>query len=322
MDIDATVAALMAERKGILFADEGTDAENARLARYELRDEEARRAYRELLFTTPGIDAHLNGVIMSVETFAEKTEDGTSFAELLRTKNILPGVVLDPFADDDALHTALAANAALGATFAAFIADAPAPDGPVSDVLEKNTSALAHAATRALASGLVPLIALDTSPAGLHSAEKAEDEMLEALSLLADALTKAGVDPAHVIVGTSMALSGADVAAPADAREIAERTARAVTTALPKEIGGVVFLSDSQTAEEATENLNALARLEPLPWPIAFCFLRALQDPVLETWQGNTEKFADAQAVFENRLSLLSSADAAGYSPVEENDSF
>ncbi|MBV9349441.1 MAG: fructose-bisphosphate aldolase, partial [Patescibacteria group bacterium] len=122
-----------------------------------------------------------------------------------------------------------------------------------------------------------------------------------------------------MITAVSMAVSGSDASARADSQEVAERTLRALTTGLPENMGGVVFLSDAQNPEEGTANLNALARLEPLPWPIAFCFARALLEPVLAAWKGADENFADAQAVLNQRLALLSRADAAGYSTALED---
>jgi fructose-bisphosphate aldolase class I len=317
MDIREVVNGLMTEGKGILFASEGTAAENERLARFGVLDEAARRAFRELLFTTPGIEAHLSGVVLSPEAAHEKTKDGTPFPAFLASKGVRSGIFLAD-ADEKKLPDAIREYELLGISFAMFSIGAAIGNEPISDAFEKDIRTLATAASICQREGFAPLLAIDVPGYGTHTAEQAEDAILETLSLLADAFKKDGVDPSRLIVGVSLAASGEGSSVRADAEEVADRTARAAATALSEHTGGVVFLSDTEGPEEATANLNALARLEPLPWLIAFCFSRALLDPVLSAWKGSDEHFADAQAVFESRLALLSEADAAGYSETFE----
>jgi fructose-bisphosphate aldolase class I len=199
-------------------------------------------------------------------------------------------------------------------SFVAFAVRGDISDAPLSDGLSRDIELASNAAKLSLDAGMVPLVELDISQDGMHTASQSEDMLLDIAALLSDAFTKDSIPLHSVIVGASMATSGKDASVKAPADEVAERSVRAATTALPGALAGVVFLSDSQTPEESTENLNALARLEPLPWEIAFCFSRALHDPVLEAWKGNRENLAAAQAALNERLSLLSRADWAGYS--------
>lgn len=317
MDTKETVSALMQEGKGILLAGESNDIETERLAAFGANAEDARVAYRELLFTTPGIEGHLSGVILTPEA-VEESSSGTLFPELLAAKGVRTGVLVAADVSDDKLPETLAQYASRGISFAAFMTDITVADEPVSDAMQKDIAALAVRAKIALASGVAPLLAIDISVYGTHTAAQAEDSLLEGLSLLLDSLKAESVDPRNVIIGVSMGISGSENPVRADANEVAERTVRAATTAVPQDVGGVVFLSDAQSPEEAVANLNAIARLEPLPWPVAFCFARALQDPVLAIWKGNTEMVPEAQAAFAERLSLLSRADAGGYSGVLE----
>ncbi|MBI3574009.1 fructose-bisphosphate aldolase [Candidatus Kaiserbacteria bacterium] len=319
MDLGETVSLLMQERKGILLEGEATDVENERLAAFGAGNEDARRAYRELLLTTPGIETHLSGVILSPESVHESSVDGVTFPALLASKNISTGVLLDTSASaQEKFSQTLREYKTHGMTFGAMFVTTSVSDEVISDELQKNIHALAAAAKLCHAEGIVPVLAIDVSASGVHGAAHAEDVILETLSLLSDALKAEEIDVQNIVIGVSMAVSGSDHSARADAAEVAERTVRAATTALPEKTGGVVFLSDAQDAEEATANLNALARLEPLPWPIAFCFARALQEPVLAEWKGNEENRATAQAIFEGRLALLSRADAAGYASTLE----
>ncbi|MDO8523823.1 MAG: class I fructose-bisphosphate aldolase [bacterium] len=319
MKLDEVLQGLMQEGKGILLAGETTEGENERLAAFGAGSEDARRTYREILFTTPGIEEHLSGIILSPESVHGAASDGTLFLTLIASRKIFAGILFDEKTDDAKLSETLREYASHGASFAAFTLAASVSDEPMTDELQKNIGALAARAKISHAGNVMPLLLLDVSMYGAHTAAHAEDSILEALSLLSDSLKAGRVDIKNVIIGVSMAVSGSDNPARAPASEVAERSVRALTTAIP-ETGGVVFLSDAQYPEEATANLNALARLEPLPWPIAFCFSKTLQDPVLTAWKGSPENFADAQAVFKDRLSLLSQADAAGYSKTLEEE--
>ena len=319
MELTATVRALMADGKGILLAGESDEIENERLVAFGIGSDDAQREYHELLLTTPGIEEHLSGVILSPHATDAHVSDGTSFVQLLASKNILAGVSLPSTAVvDENFHTLLQQHASQGISFALFTASASVSADPMSDELQKNILALSAAAKVSHDVGMVPVLALDVAMYGAHSAAQAEDYILEMLSLLSDDLKAASVPLESIIIAVSMAVSGSDNPARADSSEVAERSVRALTTGIPPAVGGVVFLSDAQNPEEGTANLNALARLEPLPWPIAFCFARALQEPVLAIWKGNQENFAEAQSVFEGRLALLSRADGAGYSKTFE----
>lgn len=317
MDLAETVGTLMQEQKGILSAGETTDVELERMKASGADSEGSHLTYRELLFTAPGIEEHLSGVLMSAEAVDESTKDGTGFLKILQDKNILAGVRMGDVAelqDANARSAMFDAYRSKGISFVSFTAHADVSDDPLADGLQKDIDSLALCVSEAVMKGIVPVAELDVSMEGMHTAAEAEDSILEVLSLLSDALLKRNVPLAQIVVGVSMAVAGGASPLETPASEAAERTIRAVTTGISADIGGVVFLSDSQTPEEATANLNALARLEPLPWRIAFCFSRALHEPVLAAWKNKEENIPEAQAVFIGRLSLLSRADAAGYS--------
>ena len=318
MDLSETVRALMQDGKGIVLTGESNETEDARLLSFGIGSADARREYHELLITTPGIEGHVSGIILSPEAIHENASTGMPLPELIVSKNILVGVSLFADTPDESFVEKIREYRSHGALFAFFSVPVSVSSEPVSEELQKNIHSLAECATHALAEGIVPILSPDISMYGAHSAAQAEDYLLEVLSLLADDLKAALVPLDQILIGASMAVSGSENSARADAAEVSERSVRSLTTALSDKIGGVLFLSDAQTPTEATANLNALARLEPLPWPIAFCFARALQEPVLEVWKGNQENFAEAQSAFEGRLSLLSRADAAGYSKTLE----
>lgn len=316
--------ALMAPGKGILAADESNNSADLRLQAVGIEaTEENRRRYRELLFSAPGIEAYLSGVILYDETLRQSTTDGVLFRDVLASRGIHVGIKVDQGLDDvpggqvtkglEGLSERLTEYRALGATFTKWRAVARVGDGYADPVIKENAKRLAEYARLAREHGLVPMVEPEVLMEGAHSAEDAEGALIETIAIMYDALRTEEVDPATVILKTSMAVSGKSAELRADATEVALRTIRALTTAVPEGAGGVVFLSGGQTPEEAAGNFNALARLEPHPWPITFSFSRAIQEPVLETWSGNDDMRDEAHAMLIKRLTLLVRADSGGY---------
>lgn len=334
MKIKDTVRALMHQGKGILAADESVKTITERFEALGIvSTADTRRDYRELLLTTPGAEEYLSGVIFFDETLRQAMKDGTPFAEYLYTRNVLTGIkvdegmVHDPQFDGEVtkglegLRNRLKEYVALGASFTKWrtVANVGVPHG--AKHVRENASRLAAYAEDVLAEGMVPIIEPEVLMTGAHSASDAEETLSEVLSVVVDALGARDVDLKNIIVKTAMAVSGADAPVRAEPNEVAERTVRALTAALPEDVGGVVFLSGGQAPEEAAANLNAIARLEPLPWEITFSFARALQQPAMEIWRGNADNTAEAQSIFLERLSLAVAADAGGYSKSQEEGS-
>lgn len=335
MKIHDAVRALMKQGKGILAADESTRTITERFSELGIpSNEDTRRQYRELLLATPGVERYLSGVILFDETIRQALSDGTPFVDFLSARNILvgikvdEGVVRDPQFEGgevtkglEGLRERMREYVSLGAQFTKWRAVHAVAREHSSPAVRENASRMAAYAADALSEGLVPIVEPEVLMQGVHSAEDAERAIQEVLSLTVDALHARDIDLKQVIIKTAMAVSGDMAPERAAPLEVAERTARALVGALPEEIGGVVFLSGGQSPEEATMNLNAIARIEPLPWPITFSFARALQAPALQVWKGDDARRAEAQSVFLERLSLTAAADAAGYSPQQEESS-
>lgn len=328
--IPETLRALLASRKGILAADESNASADIRLNGVGVEPtEENRRRYRELLFTTPGIERYLSGIILYDETFRQATNEGVLFRELLASLGIIVGIKVDEGLEDvpggqvtkglDGLGERVREYHELGARFAKWRAVARVGDGYADQTIKENAKRLAEYARICHEHSLVPMVEPEVLMEGAHSAEDAEGALIETIAIVYDALKTASVDVRGVVLKTSMAVSGKDAATRADPAEVAERTVRALKTAVPEEAGGVVFLSGGQAPDEAARNLNAIARLEPHPWPIAFSFSRALQEPVLATWAGNDDMRDEAQAMLIKRLTLAVAADSGAYTPGMES---
>lgn len=331
MKVRETVQHLLRQGRGILAMDESERTIGPRLAAVGVESTpETRRAFRELLLTTPGIEEYLSGVILYDETFRDAMSDGTPFTEFLTARDIFVGIKVDEGLEHDpqfggevtkgldGLKKRLDEYATRGARFTKWRAPIAVGTPPGAPHVREQASRLAVYAEEVLSAGLVPIIEPEVLMDGAHSAAEAEETMVETLSTVVDALGVRDIALKHVILKTSMAVSGSEAGVRALPSEVAERTVRALVAAVPEDIGGVVFLSGGQTPEEATANLNAIARLEPLPWDITFSFSRALQAPAMERWAGKSENIPEAQSIFLERLSLARAADAAGYSATEE----
>ena len=327
MKLTQIVERLMAQGKGILAADESPKTMTPRLESRGIEStNETRRRFRELLLTTGGIEEYVSGIIYHDETLRQTVADGTPFADATFALNILPGIKVDKgLIDDDQFEGGQVADGldglaerlqeykTMGARFTKWRAISHVHDIPGNPAMRENASRFAAYAAQVLDAEMIPIVEPEVLMAGQHTAAEAESAIVEFLSVVVDALSAKGVDFRHVIFKTAMAVSGAESDFRVPHAEVAERTVRALTAALPEEIGGVVFLSGGQGPDEAVANLNAIARLEPLPWPITFSFSRAVQDPVMDVWRGSEDNVGEAQGILLQRLSLLKLADAAGY---------
>src|SRR2546427_4765754 len=158
-ELHETAKALVAEGKGILAADESDSTIKKRFDSIGVEStEENRRAYRELLFTTEGIEEYISGVILFDETIRQRSSDGTPFPQLLERRGIIPGIKVDkgakPLANApgetiteglDGLRERLAEYRGLGARFAKWRATySIGPEIPSEYCVWTNAHALAR----------------------------------------------------------------------------------------------------------------------------------------------------------------------------------
>jgi fructose-bisphosphate aldolase class I len=100
-----TAKALVADDKGLLAMDESTPTCNKRFAALGIpQTPEARRAYRELIVTTPNLGECISGLILYDETIREAKKDGTPFLKIIVDAGIIPGIKVDTGAKDMAGH--------------------------------------------------------------------------------------------------------------------------------------------------------------------------------------------------------------------------
>jgi fructose-bisphosphate aldolase, class I len=313
------VQRIMTPGKGILAADASTSTLNKRLAAVSASgDEETRRRYRELLFTTPKIEEGISGVILYDETIRQASSAGIPFAQVLSDKGIVPGIKVDLgkvsmplFPGEqiteglDGLTERIVEYKEMGAQFAKWRAVIHISDGlPTDEAIDANMHALVRYAGICQASGVVPIVEPEVLMDGHHTVEVHEDAIRRVYSSLFKELKKYRIELSGLILKTAMVLSGKECVKRADAHTVAEYTARTLQDFVPKEIGGVVFLSGGQRPQEATENLNEIIKEGPYPFPLTFSFARALQEPALKAWGGEDANIDKAQKIFQHRIAM------------------
>ena len=315
-NLESVARKLVAPGKGILAADESSGTIEKRLKSINVPStEENRRAYREVLFTTAGAGEFISGVILFDETIRQKTRDGRTFVKALEQQGIIPGIKVDkgakPMANFpgekvteglDGLRERLAEYRQLGARFAKWRAVIGIGDKiPTRRCIETNAELLARYAALCQEAELVPIVEPEVLMDGAHTIERHFEVTEQTLESVFHALSEHRVTLEAMLLKPNMVLSGKECPQQASVQEVAEATLRCMKRVVPAAVPGLVFLSGGQTDSQATEHLNAMNRLNRVPWELSFSFGRALQSPVLRAWKGDPANVASAQKAFHHR---------------------
>lgn len=328
-ELESGARALVAKGKGILAADESLGTIKRRFEGIKLEStEENRRAYREMLFTTQGIEEFISGVILFDETLRQKARDGRSFPEVLSRKGVIPGIKVDKGTIDlpgfpgekvteglDGLRGRLNEYRELGARFAKWRAVITIGEGiPTRTCIRANAHALARYAALCQEAGLVPIVEPEVLIDGTHTIERCEEVSEITLKAVFSELLDHRVAFEGMLLKPSMVLSGKECPRQASVEEVARATMRCLHRVVPAAVPGVVFLSGGQSAERATEHLNAMNAMGGHPWEVSFSYARALQDPALKAWKGEAANVAAAQKIFHHRAKCNGAARYGKYS--------
>ena len=313
-----TAGSLVAGAKGLLAMDESTGTCNRRFAGLGIPQTEAfRRAYRELIVTTPGLGECISGAILFDETIHQQKEDGTPFVKILVEAGIIPGIKVDTGAKElaghpgekvteglDGLRGRLVEYSRIGLRFAKWRAVIAIGDGiPSQGCIEANAHALARYAGLCQEAGLVPVVEPEVIMDGDHTLEQCFKVTERGLQAVFDQLYIQRVVLEGMILKPNMVLPGATCPTQEGVDEIADTTVRCLLRAVPAAVPGIAFLSGGQSAELASARLNAMnVRFKShLPWALAFSFARAIQQPALEIWKGNNANVPAAQQALYHR---------------------
>jgi fructose-bisphosphate aldolase class I len=334
-DLHETARALVAEGKGILAADESTGTIRKRFDSISLEStEDNRRAYRQMLFTTPGVEDYISGVILFDETIRQSATDGTPFPALLASKGIIPGIKVDAGAKPlahasgetiteglDGLRERLAEYRELGARFAKWRATYSITDELPSDYcIWTNAHALARYAALCQEAGIVPIVEPEVLMDGTHTIERAYHVTSRVLAALYTELFDQRLDIEGTLLKPNMVLSGYEASERASVDDVADWTIRCFLKHVPAAVPGIVFLSGGQSDEDATAHLNAMNARGPHPWQLSFSYGRALQAPSLKAWGGKPENVEAGQRAYYHRAKMNSAARSGLYAPAMERE--
>jgi fructose-bisphosphate aldolase class I len=334
-NLHETAKALVAEGKGILAADESEGTIKKRFDSIGVESsEENRRAYRDLLFTTAGVEEYISGVILFDETIRQSSADGTPFPELLASKGVIPGIKVDKGAKPlaladgetvteglDGLRGRLDEYRELGARFAKWRATySIGKETPSEYCIWVNAHALARYAALCQEAGLVPIVEPEVLMDGTHAVERAYHVTSRVLSAVYTELFDQRVDVAGTLLKPNMVLSGYEADDRASVDEVADWTLRCFYKHVPAAVPGIVFLSGGQSDEDATAHLNAMNKLGPHPWQLSFSYGRALQAPALKAWDGKAENVDAAQRAYYHRAKMNGAARTGMYAPEMERE--
>lgn len=322
-ELQKTAKAMVAPGKGLLAADESDKTCQKRFDSVGVEcTEETRREYRNLLFTTPGAEEHMSGVILYDETFYQSTDDGKEFRKYLQEKGILPGIKVDKGLIDlpgfpeekvsqglDGLPERMEKYSQEGGKFAKWRSVIAIGDGIPTDVcIKANAYVLARYARICQDVNIVPIVEPEVLFDGKHTSQECEEVMAKTFDALFKKMEKYRVHMPGAILKTSMVLPGKESGTSIDHDDVAERTVRVLHDHVPSDLGGVVFLSGGQTSNDAFINLNRIAKKGPHPWGVTFSYSRALQDPVLKAWAKARNDKEAVQKLFAQQLEFAGSA--------------
>jgi len=309
---------LVADGKGLLAMDESTPTCNKRFAKLGIpQTVEARRAYRELIITTPGLSESISGVILYDETIRQQKKDGTPFIQVITDAGILPGIKVDTGAKEmaghpgekiteglDGLRERLAEYAQMGARFAKWRAVITiGADIPSRSCIEANAQSLARYAALCQEAGLVPVVEPEVLMDGDDTLAQCNAVTEEVLRTVFQTLTTQRVMLEGMILKPNMVLPGLNSPVQDSVEEVADATMQCLLRTVPAAVPAIAFLSGGQSGELATARLNAMnVRFKSrLPWALAFSFARAIQQPALNIWRGEASNVSAAQQALADR---------------------
>jgi fructose-bisphosphate aldolase class I len=332
-----TAMALVASDKGLLAMDESNPTCNKRFAKLGIpQTEEARRAYRELIVTTPGLGESISGAILYDETIRQHKQDGTPFVKAITDAGIIPGIKVDTGAKNlaghpgekiteglDGLRDRLAEYSQMGARFAKWRAVIAVGEGiPSRASIDANAHALARYAVLCQEAGLVPVVEPEVLMEGEQTLERCREVTEEVQRAVFSQLYTQGVMLESMILKPNMVLPGAACPTQETVDAVADATVRCLLRAVPAAVPGIAFLSGGQSPELASARLNAMnVRFQSrLPWALAFSFARAIQQPAMEIWRGEEAHVLAAQQALYHRARCNRAARRGEYNAAMEKE--
>ena len=325
--LSAIAKKLVSKNKGVLAADESSPTIQKRFDSIGIEStENNRRDYRELLFSTNGIEDYISGIILYEETLFQTSQNGNLLIDLLKDKKIIPGIKVDKSTKDmtgfkdekiteglDGLYDRIANYQSQGAEFTKWRAVITIGNSiPTNECIELNAIYLARYALISQEVGLVPIVEPEILMDGDHSINSCYEATNKTLNEVFNQLDKHKVNLSGILLKPNMVLSGKESSDRANKNQVAEMTLKCFRDIIPKNVPGIIFLSGGQSDLESIDNLDAINKLAKqtgnIPWELSFSYGRGLQSSTLNKWNGNSDNVQISQKEFIDRCKMVSDA--------------
>lgn len=327
-ELQHTIELIAQKGKGILAADESHKTIAKRFAAINVENTERNRcAYREILFTAPNLSDFISGVILYEETLTQIGSKGITLAQMLSKQGIVPGIKVDQGLVDlsncpqekvtqglDGLGDRLVTYKQQGAKFAKWRAVFTVSNQlPSYTAIHTNAHALARYAAICQQHGIVPIVEPEVLMDGDHTIQRCSEVTEFVLHTVFHELCLQRVLLEGIILKPSMVISGSECLQQTNVETVASETVKVLKRTVPAAVPTINFLSGGQSAELATQHLNAMNQLFDIPWHLSFSYGRALQAPSLDAWHGKVENVKAAQEQMHKRAKLNSAASKGEY---------
>ena len=332
-DLQKTIDVMVQKGKGIIAIDESSPTIAKRFKSIEVESTlENRQSYRSIIMSSPGLGDFISGVILFEETLAEATTQGESFAELCSQQGIVPGIKVDkgkgpmPNAPGDeithgldGLEQRLQTYKEQGARFAKWRNVYHITNNtPGQLAVQSNAEVLARYAAICQSEGVVPIVEPEVLIDGEHSIQTCAEVSERVFHALFHALHQHKVSLEHIILKPNMMVPGKTSSQKVTADEVASYTLKILRRTVPAAVPSINFLSGGLSPQQATAYLNAMNELAGQPWELSFSYGRALQEPALAAWKGNTNNAEQTQAALLDRARLNGAARYGKYTEAME----
>jgi fructose-bisphosphate aldolase class I len=319
MTLEEIAKKMCAKGKGILAADESTGTMNKRLTSVGVECTDKNRLnFRETLFTSDAMTKNIGGVILFDATIREKTSTGVSVVELIEKNNSIVGIKVDKGAkrlagspDEtitdglDGLRERLSEYYKLGARFTKWRAVYNiGKNYPSVQSIKSNAQALARYSALVQEANMVPIVEPEVLMDGDHDIDTCHKATINVLNECFNELAVQKVSLKSIVLKPNMVVPGFKSSKKASSEEIAKKTLDCLKKNVPSDVPGIAFLSGGQSEQDATNNLDAINKINDTNFLITYSYGRALQQSALKIWAKDMSNTKAIHDVFNHRAKM------------------
>jgi len=319
MTLEEIAKKMCAKGTGILAADESTGTMNKRLTSVGVEcTDENRLNFRETLFTSGAMKNYIGGVILFDVTIREKTSTGISIVELIEKNNSVVGIKVDKGTKKlagspeetitdglDGLRERLSEYYKLGARFTKWRAVYNIEKNyPTIQSIKSNAHALARYSALVQEAKMVPIVEPEVLMVGDHDIDTCYKVTTDVLNECFNELAIQKVSLKGIVLKPNMVVPGFKSSKKVTPEEIAKKTLDCLKKNVPSDVPGIAFLSGGQSEQEATNNLDAINKINDTNFLITYSYGRALQQSALKTWSKEMNNTKAIHDVFNHRAKM------------------